>query len=94
MVFKWGILKIRNGGTVHKFKDSGIQDCILDSGGHLECLFKKKASASSGLIQNLELNWQLFRGKSIFYADLESLMLYLLNFAYKIIKKLSNHGLF
>jgi hypothetical protein len=68
--------------------------CIIDSGLHLECLFKKKASASSGLIQNLELDYELFRGKSNFNDDLESLMLYLLEDAYKFIKKLSNHGLF
>jgi hypothetical protein len=78
---------IRNGVAVHKFKDSGVQGCILHSGLHLECLFKKKASASSGQIPNLELNWQLFRGKSIFNEDLEFLIPYLIEFAYKIIKK-------
>jgi hypothetical protein len=35
----------------------GIQDSILVPELHLGCVFTKKASASSGLIQNLEPNW-------------------------------------
>ena len=43
-------------------------DCILG------CLFTRKASASSGLIQNLEPNWLLFGKMSIFNEDFGSLM--------------------
>jgi len=35
----------------------------------------ENASATSGLIQNLELNWQLFGKMSIIEEDLGSLML-------------------
>jgi hypothetical protein len=40
-------------------------------------VFTTKASASSGLIQNLEPNWQLFGKISIFYEDFGSLMPFL-----------------
>jgi hypothetical protein len=45
---------------VHGFKGSGVQGCILVPGLDLGCVFTRKASASSGLIQNLESNWLLF----------------------------------
>ena len=52
--------------SVHGFKGSGVQGSILVPGVHLGYVFTKKASASSGLIQNLELNWQLLGKMSIF----------------------------
>ena len=61
-------------GNRSQVQGSGVQGCIRAPGLHLECPFTRKGSASSGLIQNLELNWQLFRGKSIFDKDLGSLM--------------------
>ena len=45
--------------TVHGFKGSGVHGSILVHEVHLGYIFMRKASASSGLIQNLELNWQL-----------------------------------
>ena len=69
-----GHFKDPNGVTVHRLKGSGVQGCIRAPGLHLECLFTRKASASSDLIQNLELNRQLFIVKSIFNKDLGSLM--------------------
>jgi hypothetical protein len=48
--------------------------CILVPGLHLGCVFTRKASASSGLIQDLEPNWQLSGEMSIFNEDFESLM--------------------
>ena len=42
-----------------------VQGCILVPGLHLGCVYTKKAYASSGLIQNLEPNWQLFGKMSI-----------------------------
>jgi hypothetical protein len=47
---------------------------ILVPGLHLGCVFTTKASASSGLIQNLEPNWQLFGNMSIVNEDFGSLM--------------------
>ena len=47
---------------------------IRVAGLHLGCVFRRKASASSGLIQNLEQNWQLFRKMSIYNRDFGSLM--------------------
>ena len=58
--------------TVHGFKGSGVQGSILVYGVHLGCVFMRKASASSGLIQNLELNWQLLGKMSIFNDDFGS----------------------
>jgi hypothetical protein len=55
-------------------RGSGVQGCILVPGQHLGCVFTRKASASSGLIQNLEPNWQLFGKMSIFNEDFGSLM--------------------
>ena len=53
---------------VHGFKGSGfkVQGSILVSGLHLGCVFARKTSASSDLIQNLEPNWHLFEKMSIF----------------------------
>jgi hypothetical protein len=62
---------------VHEFKGSGVQGCILVPGLHIGCVFTTKASASSGLIQNLEPNWQLFKGMSIFNENFWSLMPFL-----------------
>jgi hypothetical protein len=45
---------------------SRVQGSILVHGVHLGSVFMRKASASSGLIQNLELNWQLLGKMSIF----------------------------
>ena len=52
-----------------------VQGSILVPGLHLGCVFTRKASASSGLKQNLEPNWQLFAKMSIFDEDFRSLML-------------------
>ncbi len=57
---------------VHGFKGSGVQGSILVPGVHLGYVFTRKASASSGLIQNLELNWQLLGKMSIFNEELGS----------------------
>ena len=62
------------GSRVQGFKGSGVQDSILVPGLHLGCVFAGKASASSGLIQNLKPNWQLFGEISIFYEDFGSSM--------------------
>ena len=59
---------------VHGFKGSGVQGSILVPGLHLGCIFTRKASASSGLIQNLEPNWQLLGKMSIFNDDFGSSM--------------------
>ena len=55
---------------VHRFKGSRVQGSILVPGLHLGCVFTRKASAASGLIQNLELNWQLFGKMNIFNEDI------------------------
>jgi hypothetical protein len=52
--------------SVHGFKGSGVQGCIFVHRLHIGCVFTTKASASSGLIQNLEPNWQLFIGTKLF----------------------------
>jgi hypothetical protein len=44
----------------------GVQGLIFVHGVHLGSVFIRKASASSGPIQNLELNWQLLGKMSIF----------------------------
>ena len=56
------------------FTGSGVQGSIFIHELHLGCLFTRKASASLGLIQNLEPNWQLFGNMSIFNEDFGSLM--------------------
>jgi hypothetical protein len=55
--------------SVHGFKGSGVQGSILVPGLHLRCVFTREASASSGPIQNLERNWQLFGKMSVFNED-------------------------
>ena len=60
---------------VHGFKGSTVQGSILVPGMHLECrIYDTKASALSGLIQNLGPPWQLFGKMSIFNQDFRSLM--------------------
>jgi hypothetical protein len=59
---------------VHGFKGSGVQGSILVPGLHLRCVFTRKVSALSGLIQNLESNWQLLRKMNIFNKDSGSSM--------------------
>ena len=58
------VMSISNGKVI-MFKGSGVQGYILVPGLHIGCVFTTKASASSGLIQNLEPIWQLFKGMSI-----------------------------
>ena len=55
----------------------GVQGSILVHRVHLGSVFMRKASASSGLIQNLELNWQLLGKMSIFNDDFGSSSPYL-----------------
>ena len=55
-------------------QSSEVQGSILVPGMHLGWVFKTKASTSSGLIQNLEPNWQLFGEMGIFNEDFGSLM--------------------
>jgi hypothetical protein len=57
---------------VHGFKGSGVQSSILFPGLHLGCIFTAKASSSSGIIQNLEPNWQLLGKMSLFKEALGS----------------------
>jgi len=59
---------------VHGFKGSGVQGSILVPGLHLGCVFTRKASASSVLIQNLKLNWQLLGKMNICNEDFGSSM--------------------
>ena len=60
---------------VHGFKGSAVQGSILVPGMHLECrIYDTKASALSGLIQNLGPPWQLFWKISISNQDFRSLM--------------------
>jgi hypothetical protein len=56
------------------FKGSGVQGSIRVPGLHLGCVFRRKVSASSGSIQNLEPNWQLFRKMGIYNKDFGSSM--------------------
>ena len=62
------------GVDAHGFKGSEVQGCILVPGLHLGSAFTTKASASSGLFQNLEQNWQFFGKLSIYNEDFGSLM--------------------
>ena len=55
-----------------KVQGSGFKGCIITPGLHLGCIFTRKASASSGLFQNLELNRQLFGKMSIFNEHFRS----------------------
>ena len=72
MVFFNNIQKILVG--VHGFKGSGVQGSILVPGLHLGCVFTRKASISSGLIQNLKPNWQLLGKMNICNEDFGSSM--------------------
>jgi len=67
-------MQVRVEAGVHRFKGSGVQGCIFVPGLHLGGAFTTKASASSGLFQNLEPNWQLFGKLSIYNEDFGSLM--------------------
>jgi hypothetical protein len=58
---------------VHGFKGSGVQGYIFVPKLDLGCVFTRKASASSDLIQDLEPNWHLFGKMSIFNEDFGSL---------------------
>ena len=58
--------------TVHGFKGSEVHGSILVHGVHLGYIFVRKASASSSLIQNFKLNWQLLGKMSIFDDDFGS----------------------
>jgi hypothetical protein len=51
---------------------SEVQGSFIAHGVHLGDVIMGKASASSGLIQNLELNWQLLGKMSIFNDDFGS----------------------
>jgi hypothetical protein len=66
--------QITNSIGVHGFKGSGVQGSILVPGLYLGCVFTRKTSASSGRIQNLEPNWQLFGEMGIFNENFGSLM--------------------
>jgi hypothetical protein len=60
--------------TVHGFiglgvQGSSVQGSIFIPGLHLGCVFTRKASASSSLIQDLEPNRQLFEKMRIFNED-------------------------
>jgi hypothetical protein len=70
----WGSRRVELLVSVHGFIGSGVQGCIFIHRLHIRCVFTTKASASSGLIQNLKPNWQLFKGMSIFNEDFWSLM--------------------
>jgi len=48
---------------------TGVQGSILVPRLYLACVFTREGSASSGSIQNLESNWQLFGKMSVFYED-------------------------
>jgi len=69
-----GLAKERIMVTVHGFKGSEVQGSILVPGLDLGYVFTKKASALSGLIQNLEPNWQLFGIMRIFNEGFRSSM--------------------
>lgn len=72
-------LTLINKVGVHGFKGFEVQGSILVPELDLECVFTKKTSSSSGLIQNWEPNWQLLRaGEEIeqeFYQRFCSLLL-------------------
>jgi len=62
------------GSGVHGFKGSGVQGCIFVHGLHLGCVITTKTSASPGLIQNLQPNWQLFGEMGLVNENFGSLM--------------------
>ena len=53
---------------------SGVPGSVLVAGLYLEYVFTRKALVSSGLILNLEPNWQLFSKMSNVNEDFGSLM--------------------
>jgi hypothetical protein len=59
---------------VHGFKSSEVQGSIFVPGLYLERVFIRKASSSTGLIQNLEPNWQLLEKMTMFNEDFGSSM--------------------
>jgi hypothetical protein len=63
-----------NAKGVQMFRGSRVQGCMLIGGLHGGCVFKIEASASPGLIRNLEPNWQLFGKMSIVNEDFGFLM--------------------
>ena len=54
---------------VNGFKSSEVQGSIFVFGLHLELIFIRKAPFSTGLIQNLETNWQLPEKITMFNED-------------------------
>jgi len=68
------LMLISNFVGVHGFKGSGVQGYILVPGLHLGCVFTRKTSISSGLIQNLKPNWQLLGKMNICNEDFGSSM--------------------
>jgi len=69
-----GVAPTRNTVGVHGFKGSRVQSSILVPGLQLGYIFTRKASASSGVIQDLEPNWQLLGKMSLFNEALGSSM--------------------
>ena len=63
-----------NKKSVHGFKGSGVQGSILLPGLHLRRVITRKASVSSGLIQDLKLTWQLLWKMNLCNEDFGSAM--------------------
>jgi hypothetical protein len=61
---------------VHGFKGSEVQGSIFVSELDLERVFMRKASSSTGLIQNLGPNRQLLEKMTLFNEDFGSSMLF------------------
>jgi hypothetical protein len=59
---------------VQGVKGSGVQGSILVPGLHLRRVITRKASVSSGLIQNLKLDWQLLGKMNLCNEDFGSAM--------------------
>ncbi len=59
---------------VHGFKGLGVQSSILVLGLRLGSVFTRKELASSGLIQDLKPNWQLFWKMNIYIENFRSSM--------------------
>ena len=59
---------------VHGFKGSEVQGSIFVPGVHLERVFIGKTSSSTGLIKNLEPNFQLLWEMTMFNEDFGSSM--------------------
>ena len=62
---------------VQRFRGSEVQGSIFVPGLYLERVFIRKALSSTGLIQNLEPNWQLLEKMTMFNEDFESSMPFL-----------------